>query len=217
MIFNFDKVLTDGSLMTRHKVHSRSVDMRTFTVRAVVRSFADDEAALLNQDFAEFYVEIPHTKYDMAYLENLETQVQTHEWFPNDIVFVPPPPRTLDDVKADKSLELNLVAQNQIYAGYYSDALVSTHLYPAKDKDQTNMVASVTDSYNPLNGPNWVTPFWCADVNGVWAYRLHSAAQIQRAGSEGKFAILVSLSKNAQLQAQVSAATTEAEVSAIGW
>lgn len=140
---------------------------------------------------------------------------QHHRWDWNALAWIDP--RTLDDLKHAKHLELNAACQSQIYSGYESAALGAPHHYPANDKDQSNMIASVTSSLYPGLPAEWVTPFWCADGSGVWAYRPHTAAQIQQAGADGKAAILAALSKNAVLQARVAAATTIDELNAVEW
>jgi hypothetical protein len=65
--------------------------------------------------------------------------------------------------------------------------------------------------------PTWTTEQMCCDSNGIWAYRLHTAAQIQQAGDDGKAAILPLLMKVKDLRTQIEAATTVAEVNAIVW
>lgn len=140
---------------------------------------------------------------------------QWHQWDWTALAWIDP--RTLDDLKAEKSGALDLACREQILAGYESSALGSPHHYPAKDRDQSNMVASVTSSMYPNLPADWMTPFWCSDSGGTWAYLPHTAAQIQQAGADGKAAILAALSKNAVLQAQLAAATTVEEVEAVRW
>ena len=141
-------------------------------------------------------------------------------WELDDIVVVepvPPTPPTLDELILSKSNELNLACQNAIYQGFISSALGSPYTYPAKDKDQTNLIASVTSSLYPSLASDWVTPFWCEDSLGTWAYRLHNASQIQQAGADGKAAILECLSKNAGLQYQAMTATSADQLALIIW
>ena len=149
---------------------------------------------------------------DMLYSINVAT---------GEAILKPPPPPlpplTLAEVKTIKSIQIKKDTELAIYAGYNSSALGTAHHYPAGSKDQMNMIASVTDSYHLTNLPTWTTPFWCADTNNVWGYRLHTATQIQQAGADGKAAILVSLSHNATLQGMIAAATTIAQVEAIVW
>jgi hypothetical protein len=63
----------------------------------------------------------------------------------------------------------------------------------------------------------WTTPFWCADVDGNWAFVNHTIAQILQVGVDGKAAILAFMAKNQALAAAVASATTVAAVQAITW
>ena len=132
----------------------------------------------------------------------------------------PSPPTTstlLIAAKAVRSEALNGDCAAAIYAGFTSSALGTAHTYPAKDRDQSNLIASVTASLYPGLASDWATPFWCEDSGGAWAYMMHSVSQIQQVGIEGKAAILGHLSTNAYLQGLVQAATTVAAVEAITW
>lgn len=132
------------------------------------------------------------------------------------VAYVPPAP-TLADLKTAKNTEINAACQSAIYAGFESSALGSAHTYPAKNLDQQNLSASVLASLMPGLPTTWTTPFWCADAAGGWDFRVHTAAQIQRVGQDGKAAILAALAKNKTLADQVAAATTAAQVAAIAW
>lgn len=123
----------------------------------------------------------------------------------------------LNSAKTEKLSALSSACASQIYAGFSSAALGTAYAYPAKDKDQSNLVASVTASLMPNLPAGWTTNFWCADGTGAWAFRPHTAAQIQKVGLDGKTAIEAALQKNATLAAQVTAASTVAAVQAIVW
>lgn len=129
-----------------------------------------------------------------------------------------PPPPSIEQLRAAKAAAIDLDCRNHIYAGFTSDALGAVYHYPAKDKDQANLVGSVTESLYPNLPPEWATPFWCAtdNANGVWAYRMHTAAQIQQVGTDAKAAIVQALTHNAQLQAQIAVASAE-ELELIQW
>lgn len=127
------------------------------------------------------------------------------------------PAPTLAQAQADRVSALSSDCAAQIYAGFSSAALGAAYTYPAKDKDQSNLVASVTASLMPNLPAGWTTNFWCADGTGAWAFRPHTAAQIQKVGLDGKTAIETALQKNATLAAQVTAATTVAAVQAVVW
>lgn len=129
----------------------------------------------------------------------------------------PDPILLLSQAKSQKSLEIQTACRLHIYQGYNSIALGNLYHYPSKDRDQANMIASVTDSYNPENPPDWTTPFWCNSPNGVWDFRPHTATEIRRVGAAGKAHIAACQLKNAQLQAQIQLATTPEELNSITW
>ena len=123
----------------------------------------------------------------------------------------------LDAAKTQQIDKINASCKTEIYTGYLSNALGAPYRYPAQDTDQRNMISSVTKSMLPGLVPGWTIAFPCADANGVWADRPHTAAQIQQAGSDGFAAINAAREKNAALVAQIMAATTIAEVQAVTW
>jgi hypothetical protein len=123
----------------------------------------------------------------------------------------------LASVKASQTAIVSAACQATIVAGFTSSALGAAHTYPAKPTDQQNLNASVVASILPGVAADWTTPFWCADYTGTWAYVMHTAAQIQQVGVDGKAEILACLTKNQQLAAQIDAATTVEAVRAINW
>lgn len=134
-----------------------------------------------------------------------------------EIIPKPVAPYNLINEQSKKSAEISVACRLHIYGGFESDALGVMHHYPANDRDQSNMIASVTDSYNPANTVGWTTVFWCKDNNDVWDLRPHNATQIRKAGADGKQFIEAAILKNAQLQAQIQQATNEAELDVIAW
>lgn len=104
-----------------------------------------------------------------------------------------------------------------ILEGFASSALGAEHRYPAKLTDQSNLQASVLASLFPGLASDWTTPFWCQDATGTWAYRPHTAAQIQQVGTDGKNAINACIAHKIALEQQLSKAKTLAEVEAITW
>lgn len=129
----------------------------------------------------------------------------------------PTPSHLLAQAQIAQIALLSAACATQIYAGFTSSGLGTTHTYPAKDKDQTNLTASYAASFDPTNAANWTTPFWCQDSAGNWALVPHTAAQIQQVGRDGKAAILDAITRNDQLVAQVMAATTVAAVQSTVW
>ncbi|MGV1757634.1 hypothetical protein ACQZ6F_17440 [Rhizobium sp. A22-96] len=121
----------------------------------------------------------------------------------------------LDDVKVAKIIALTAACAAAIVGGYESRALDSAYTYPSNVTDQMNMIGSVTASLLPGLAADWSTPFWCADVSGQWAFRLHSAAQIQMAGSDGKAHVVTCQATLEQLTAAVSQSPTAEMVEAV--
>jgi hypothetical protein len=125
--------------------------------------------------------------------------------------------RSLQTAKDRRIAVLKDACRAQIAAGFQSDALGVAHLYPAKDLDQTNLVGSVVASLIAGADTAWVTPFWCADAAGVWAFEMHTAGQIQQVGIDSKASILAALSKNEALASTVASATSISDVEAVKW
>lgn len=124
---------------------------------------------------------------------------------------------TLDDLKARKSADISQACADAITAGFSCDALGTIFTYPAKTNDQANLTGSVVRSFYPGNDVDWRTPFWCADADGAWEFRLHTAGQIQHVGDCAVNARLTCMAKNEQLQAQVAAAETAEALNEINW
>ena len=135
-----------------------------------------------------------------------------------------PPPLALAPAKANKKILIREDAVRAAVGGnmgpavtFPSDALGSTHGYPTDELSQMNLTAGVLASLLPGNSPDWTTPMWCTDANGVWAFVEHTAAQIQTAGRDGKAFFMAVQRKHADLQARIDAATTIGAVNAIKW
>ena len=127
------------------------------------------------------------------------------------------PPPSLDDLKATAAAAIDAACAAAITSGFKSSALVASYTYPSQQTDQFNLSANVMSSLLPGLASGWTTPQLCEDSTGAWAYRDHTAAQIQQVGSDAKAAIQASLIKKATLQAEIAAATTNAAVNAISW
>jgi hypothetical protein len=129
----------------------------------------------------------------------------------------PLPPVSLTDARAAQAAAVDAACAAAIVSGFTSSALGAPYAYPSKPNDQRNMIACVTASDLPGTPTSWLVPFWCADANGNWAFRVHNAAQIQIAGQAGMTQIMTYQAKNASLQAQIAAATDIATVESIVW
>lgn len=125
--------------------------------------------------------------------------------------------RPLEEIRAAKVAELSAACSGAIVGGFVSPALGAPHTYPSRATDQTNLMGSVVASMLPGVGPDWSTPFWCAAASGEWAFRPHSAAEIQAVGADGKSSIVACQARLADLVALVGLADNASEVSAILW
>jgi len=124
---------------------------------------------------------------------------------------------TLAQCRHRKAAALRAACQQEIRSGYGSAALGAPFTYPAGEIDQRNMIAAVLASLLPGLPAQWTTPFWCADEGGVWAMRDHTAAQIQRAGADGKSVVVAAQRKLARLLEHVAAANIRTDLDGIGW
>lgn len=165
----------------------------------------DDDVVVVGADGArKFYA--PH---------DLNTPLNVPETLVSAVLPAPAP--LLKQPRAAKIAELSGDCRADIYAGFHSTALGADYLYPAKDTDQQNLASSVLASLLPGQPVDWTTPFWCADAAGVWAFRPHTAQQIQDVGKDAKARILACMTQNMTLAAQVAAAATLEAVQAIVW
>lgn len=108
--------------------------------------------------------------------------------------------------------------RDEIVAGFTSDALGAPHLYPSNETDQQNLTANVVSSMLPDVDGAWRTHQLCADGNGVWTYREHSAAQIQHVGRDAKARVLACLTRGAELRAAIAASSNPESIDLdAGW
>lgn len=124
---------------------------------------------------------------------------------------------SLEDAKAARLNQLTADCSTAIVGGYQSDALGASHHYPSGMVDQINMMGSVTASLLPDLADGWQTPFWCRAANGSWAFRAHTASQIQQAGRDGKAHVVICQATLEGLAQLVSEATSIEDVAAVTW
>lgn len=138
-----------------------------------------------------------------------QTELQTKRSMPKGWIWKLPEKiavdtRSLEEIRKAKAEEVNQACHAQILAGFTSNALDASHLYPTKPQDQANLLAAVTDAMlNSVGDHNWTTLLWCADVHGLWDMRSHTAAQIKQVFKDSKAAILDAQITNAGLQKQI--------------
>lgn len=112
---------------------------------------------------------------------------------------------------------LDLQCKTTIVSGYISSATGLSYTYPNQLTDQMNLSASITRSQLPSTPTDAIFPFKAMDSGGNWAYRNHTATQIQNVGQDAYVFTLEQLEKFTTLAGQVMAAQTVADVQAITW
>lgn len=135
--------------------------------------------------------------------------------------FTPPIPAaaatTLTQAQAAQQNLVSFGCSETIVGGFTSSALGAVYNYPSKPNDQSNLAASVLASILPGVSSGWTTPFWCADSTGAWAFRPHTAAQIQQVGQDAKTFVIAQQNKLASLIQSIAAAASVAAVETISW
>lgn len=126
-------------------------------------------------------------------------------------------PYPLDAAKHRQRHAVRQGAASDIIGGFVSSALGADHTYHSTPTDQANLIASVVASLFPNLPAGWSTPYYCADANGVWALRDHTAPQIQQVFADGKMAVIDIQKQNESLQAKVSGAASVPDVEAVKW
>jgi hypothetical protein len=87
---------------------------------------------------------------------------------------VPDPAMTVDEAKAAKVAELRAACAGAIASGCIHTALGTPHTYPMSTTDQTNYLGRVAQAQMD---PGGLYNLWCADADGLWAKRPHTAVQ----------------------------------------
>lgn len=121
------------------------------------------------------------------------------------------PASTPSELKARKIKKLRLACRDEIFSGYDSDALGAVHRYPLSDTDQANLQKTEVSAMKNADTPGWTGMVQCIDGNGVIAYRPHTAAQVDQVAAAIDAGKEASLTKFADLVAQVNDPTTDTE------
>jgi hypothetical protein len=152
----------------------------------------------------------------------LASEVAQIGWTWDGEVLAPPAltPAQFAAAKAARVAALTAACQAAIVGGCVSEALGAPHTYPSSATDQINMLGRVAQAQID---PATTLSFWCADVDGAWAKRAHTAAQMIRVGLDAAAWVqtnsdrLTGADGGGGLVGQVLAATTPAEVEAVVW
>ena len=129
----------------------------------------------------------------------------------------PIPAFDIDSAREIKSKDISFSCEMFITSGFNSGGLGATYMYPSNRDDQLNLSGTIQRSSMPGVVPTDAFPFLCKSATNVWDYLQHTPAQIQQVGKDAYAHILNARVKNATLQGQINAATTQAELNAIVW
>lgn len=106
-----------------------------------------------------------------------------------------PQPLSPADLSVEKVNSLSTACEAAIESGFVSDALGAEHTYQSERDDQLNLIGASSTGVD--------MPYKCADANGVWAYRLHTADQLKQVLTDGAAVKLGHLQQFGQLRDQV--------------
>jgi len=123
------------------------------------------------------------------------------------------PNYTLSELKTIKRNEIKNTTQQAIIGGMQSSVLGSVHTYPTSETDQQNLTGLVLEANIDGTGGK----FWCADSNGIWARRVHTAPQIIQLGREVAAHVKAQQDKYELLLQQIEAAQTIQDLENITW
>jgi len=124
-------------------------------------------------------------------------------------------PVTLTEAQGARVATLRAACRATIIGGVTVSALGAPYTYPTDDTAQVNLGGLVTRSMLAPTG--WTCTFATADAAGVWAYRVHTVAEIQAVGIAVSDHIAAAMSRFDTLRTTVETATDIASVNAVTW
>jgi len=130
---------------------------------------------------------------------------------------------SFDPVKSAGSRRVAIAGdcRDAITAGRVCNTLGTDHTYPTSERDQANLAAQVLAAQiNGASGEPY--KFWCADPQGAWARRPHTAAQILAVGEAVRKHVTACQDQYEALTQQLDAlaastTTTKADIAAVTW
>jgi len=117
------------------------------------------------------------------------------------------PPLSIDDIKSQKVQALSDAVGSKIKSGFESEALGFAHFYPSKETDQLNLAGLVAVNID--------ASYVCADQEGRWEKRSHTASQLKQVAIDGAMFKLSLLDEFRMRRDLVNDAETVDEVNAI--
>jgi hypothetical protein len=126
------------------------------------------------------------------------------------------PAPTLADLKIRHVETMKTSCAAAITAGIDHDALGEFHHYPIQPTDQVNMSGLIARS-QLLGVGGEPYKFWCADGEGVWARRGHTASQLQAVGLAFSAHVIACQDKYESKLIEINNAAQPTDLDAITW
>jgi len=132
MIFESNRTATDGRVFTHHKIVENEINMQSFTIKPIIRSWASIEEAESDSSYCvEFFTIIQKSDYKETYLNNLEAQIVSMVWSPYKGQYLPIVEKTFDleTARAEKRAEINAERDLREKAGFeYMGKMIDSDL-----------------------------------------------------------------------------------------
>jgi hypothetical protein len=126
------------------------------------------------------------------------------------------PAPTLADLKARHVEIMKTSCGAAITVGIDHDALGDLHHYPIQPTDQVNMAGLVARA-QLLGVGGEPYKFWCADGDGTWARRGHTASQLQDVGLAFSAHVIACQDKYESKLIEINNAAQPTDLDAIAW
>jgi hypothetical protein len=126
----------------------------------------------------------------------------------------------LNQVRAALCAAIDAAAAAEAESGFESAALEGEkkpRRYHGGPSDLAVLAANVSASLMPDLPDKWTVMQMCADWKGEWAYRAHTAAQIQQVDADGRADAAAREARRAHMQASLAAAPNIEDAQALVW
>lgn len=208
MIFNSNRTLPDGRIMTSHVIKDRIVDMQNFNIRVIIRSYLDNDA-VNSDEYVDFFVDIQHTDYQMSYIDNLESQVIPLTWTLLNADAVEN--YTLSELKTLKRAQIDEWRGAARYANTF--AIINNVSYEWQADATSQDLLSTAINFAVL-GINAAPPVWRTFNNIDVTVTLNDLKTIAGAMAQQTS---IAYYHSFVLKAQVESATTSQQLETIVW
>ncbi|MEO9385607.1 DUF4376 domain-containing protein [Chromobacterium phragmitis] len=135
------------------------------------------------------------------------------------MLFAPVPPSEAEQLRLAQRIQrqrLQAACELAIIAGFASTALgARPNAYGSQLTDQNNLLSALSAAQG--QPASWSMPLWCADEKGEWAFRPHTAAQVQSVNRDWLAFRTALQQRYAERVSRVQAAVTAQAVQEVAW